>query len=414
VVFLAVAAGVLWSVWRGQLRLRPPPRDWRLLGLLALWVYFFFTTQTAMAAWAAVPRFLEVTKVLLPLVLTLLLVDDRRKLDYLLITIAFAIALATIKGGYWAVMTGFGDRVYGPPGSAFYGNNHFAVLVVMNIPLLMLWLRRTAHRQLRYLIMAAIALSVAAALSSWSRGALIALVTTIVLLLWHSRRRYLAAALVAGAVGLTFATLPEQWFERMETISSHEQDKSAQIRLDVWERGFRYARVRPFTGAGFEGWQHVADGTDWHSIYVEMMAEHGLVAFALWLTLLISTLINLSQLSRRSARSPQLSWIHDHSAMLRASLVAYAVGGVFIGITYWELPYHLVVIAVLLSRFAQSESPLTRPHRPPLEESKTGSERGSSQQLGSRGSPSVLSRLGASRGHRSSVARALVRGNGCQ
>ena len=67
----------------------------------------------------------------------------------LIATIAASFALVTIKGGYWAVMTGFADRVYGPPNSQYYDNNLFAIAVIMNIPLLVLWLRETRTKPMR-------------------------------------------------------------------------------------------------------------------------------------------------------------------------------------------------------------------------------------------------------------------------
>jgi hypothetical protein len=39
--------------------------------------------------------------------------------------------------------------------------------------------------------------------------------------------------------------------------------------------------------------------------------------------------------------------------MLRASLAAYLVGAVTLGITYWELLYLLIGAAILLGRLAQ-------------------------------------------------------------
>jgi len=53
-------------------------------------------------------RFGEVTKIFFSLGLTLLVIDARQKLFFLIVTIAMSFALVTIKGIYWAVMTGAG------------------------------------------------------------------------------------------------------------------------------------------------------------------------------------------------------------------------------------------------------------------------------------------------------------------
>ena len=348
VLFIAVlAALVISKQWRA------PPLDWRLFGLVALWAYFLFTTYHAKVEWAAWPRFAEITKIFLSLGLTLLLIDTRQKLFFLIVTIAVSFALVTIKGGYWAVMTGFADRVYGPPNSQYYDNNLFAIAVIMNIPLLVLWLRETRNNALRYALMAVIGLSGAAALSSWSRGALITLVVTTLVLLWHSKRKYVMGSLLIAGVALTVVSFPETWLARMHDVVAYEQDASAQSRLDVWRVGIKNALVFPMTGVGLDGWHYAVVTMDWHNSYIEMMAEHGFIAFGLWCLLLFGTIISLMRLARAAARSPDLAWVRNYSQMLGASLLAYATGSMFLGLSYWDILYHIIVISVLLSEMAR-------------------------------------------------------------
>jgi probable O-glycosylation ligase (exosortase A-associated) len=349
-LFIAVLAALVIS---RQWRL--PPRDWRVFVLIALWMYFLFTTYEAKVEWAAWPRFAEVTKIFLSLGLTLLLIDTRQKLFFLIVTIAVSFALVTIKGGYWAVMTRFADRVYGPPQSQYYDNNAFAIAVVMTIPLLVLWLRETRNAALRYALMAVIGLSAAAALSSWSRGALVALVVTGAVLLWHSKRKYLTVPLLVAGVALAFVTLPEAWFARVQSGIAYQQDASAQSRLDVWQVGINHALVFPLTGLGFDGWHYAVVSMDFHNSYVKMMAEHGFIAFGLWCLLLFGTIVSLMRLARTAESSPDLAWVRNYSQMLVASLIAYAVGSMFLGLSNWDILYHLVVIAVLLSEIARKE-----------------------------------------------------------
>ena len=48
------------------------------------------------------------------------------------------------------------------------------------------------------------------------------------------------------------------------------------------------------------------------------------------------------------------AWVGNYSQMLTASLVAYATGSMFLGLSYWDILYHLIVIAVLLSALART------------------------------------------------------------
>ena len=359
-LFIAVlAALVISKQWR------PLPLDWRVFGLISLWAYFLFTTYHAKVEWAAWPRFGEITKIFLALGLTLLLIDTRQKLFFLIVIIATSFALVTIKGGYWAVMTGFADRVYGPPDSQYYDNNLFAVAVIMNIPLLVLWLRETRKNALRYALMAVIGLSAAAALSSWSRGALVTLVVTTAVLLWHSKRKYVMVPLLIAGVALALVSLPETWFQRMHDAVAYQQDASAQGRLDVWRVGIKHALVFPFTGVGLDGWHYAVVTMDWHNSYVEMMAEHGFIAFGLWCLLIFGTIISLMRLARIGARSLELAWVRNYSQMLGASLIAYATGSMFLGLSYWDILYHIVVIAILLSEITRKAGVEARLHGSP-------------------------------------------------
>jgi putative inorganic carbon (HCO3(-)) transporter len=349
ILFLVVAAASLTTKDR-----QPIPKDWRIRAFFTLWIYFFFTTLTAKVPYAAWPKLWEVSKIYLPFIFTFWLINTREKLRYLIITIAGSIGLIAVKGGIWAIGSGFSYRVYGPEGTQFYENNAFAMATNMVIPLIILWARTTENRLLKKVLIAAVPICVASSLSSWSRGGLLGLGATMLFLVWNSRRKYLAIPVVAIGIVLALHALPEGWFARMGTMETYQQDASAMGRIEAWRDGIAWAFTHPFTGAGFEGWRYVTM-RDWHSAYVEIMAEHGLVAFALWFSLLFGTLIDLTRLPRLTRHLPDMAWVKDYCLMLRASLVAYATGALFLGLSYWDIFYHIVFIAVLVKKFALEE-----------------------------------------------------------
>ena len=94
---------------------------------------------------------------------------------------------------------GFNYRIYGPPSTQFEENNAFAVAVLINIPLLVLWYRETPNKWIKRGLMAAIPLHYVCAISSWSRGALLAMSAMTFVLIWNSKRRYLAIPLVIAS-----------------------------------------------------------------------------------------------------------------------------------------------------------------------------------------------------------------------
>ena len=349
ILFLVVAFMTLFTRDR-----QPLPKDWRIPAFFFLWVYFIFTTTQAYYPELAWEKLLFVSKIFLPFIFTLILINTRKKLYYLIITIAASISIVAVKGGIFAVLSGFSYRVYGPPATQFYENNAFAIAVLIAIPLLVLWYRETTNKIIKTGIMVAIPLSYASALSSWSRGALLTMGVVTILLLWHSKRKYLVLPVILIGGFLAIQNLPEDWFGRMGTIETYQEDSSAMERIETWKDGWYHTLEHPFTGAGFEGWRWVTQ-RDWHNSSIEMMSEHGFIAFGIWISMILGTLISLTRLPRQARGIPGLEWVSNYSYMLRTSLIAYLVGTSFLGLSYWDLLYHLIFISVLVKQFALRE-----------------------------------------------------------
>ncbi len=148
--------------------------------------------------------------------------------------------------------------------------------------------------------------------------------------------------------------MPDEWFGRMHTLETYEEDASAMSRIEAWTDGWNYALSHPFTGAGFDGWIHVTM-RDWHSSYIEMLAEHGFIAFGLWLSMIIGSVVNLTRLKGKAKQINGMEWVVHYSSMIRASIICYMIGTAFLGLSYWDLIYHLIFISVLIKQFAMQE-----------------------------------------------------------
>lgn len=350
VLFLAVVAAFVFSGMKRQ----PLPKDWRIPTFFSLWFYFLITTLDSTNPPFAWQKLIDTSKVYLPLLLALWLIDSREKLFWLIATIAGSVGAVAVKGGLFAIATGFSYRVWGPTGTQFGGNNEFALATLIIVPLLILLMREVSDQRAKYAFMAVIPLCLASAVSSHSRGAFLTLGVILLMMLWHSRRKWLIVPVMFLGVYVLLQNLPDHWFERMATIQTYEEDQSAMGRIETWTWGIRYALANPLTGAGFDGWRLVSV-RDWHSAYVEALAEHGFPGFLLWLSLLYGSIFSLTNLGHKVRHIPELAWVRNYSYMLRMSLIAYAVGSLFLGLTYWSLFYHIVFIAVLTRKFALEE-----------------------------------------------------------
>jgi probable O-glycosylation ligase (exosortase A-associated) len=140
----------------------------------------------------------------------------------------------------------------------------------------------------------------------------------------------------------------------MGTIKTYEEDASALGRINAWWMAFHMAQAR-FFGGGFESFiapsfaMYAPEPNrvhDAHSIYFEVLGEHGFVGLALLLSLLLLTWLKCSAMRRIVRRTKQNLWAADLAQMLQVSLIAYMVGGAFLGLAYFDYFYHLIALAV--------------------------------------------------------------------
>jgi probable O-glycosylation ligase (exosortase A-associated) len=86
---------------------------------------------------------------------------------------------------------------------------------------------------------------------------------------------------------------------------------------------------------------------DVHSIYFEQLGEHGFPGLAIFLSLGLMTWVRCNQIMRVCKRDPERKWAADLAAMVQVSLVGYATAGAFLGLSYFDLFYHLIAMTVI-------------------------------------------------------------------
>ncbi len=359
---VAICTLVSVLVNSGKIYRFPIDRVTAVLILFVLWLgvspLFSFHPDQELALW------LRPIKIQFMVLLGLLLLGLRDHLHKLVWVLALSVGYFGIKGGLFTIVTGGQHRVWGPEGSFIYDNNTLALAIIMAVPLFR-YLQLHAHnRWLQRSCMAAMILCVAAALGSQSRGALLALVAMSAFLWSKSRQKALIAVMVIAAIPLVLMAMPESWLDRMATIKSYDQDASALGRINAWWMAWNLAVDRFPIGGGFAVYEpdvflryapdplaiHAA-----HSIYFQILGEHGFLGLALFLLVFCLSWLNGSWVVRNTKGRPELVWAYDLAAMCQVSLVGYAVGGAFLSLTYFDLPYYLVAILIVLRRLVQAE-----------------------------------------------------------
>jgi probable O-glycosylation ligase (exosortase A-associated) len=199
---------------------------------------------------------------------------------------------------------------------------------------------------------------------SQSRGALLGLAAMGTFLWLKSRNKLFTALLGAVAVWLVVSVMPQQWYDRMATIRNYETDQSAVGRINAWKMAFNMAKNRPL-GGGFDSFHDYTfelyapdpgNVHDSHSIYFEVLGEHGFVGLGLFLMLALMTWRTAAWVISRAHRDRERRWVADLAAMIQVSLVGYASAGAFLGLAYFDYYYTLIALVVLCKTVLVSDA----------------------------------------------------------
>lgn len=323
--------------------------------MLVFLAWMLFTTFFAVYPSLAWPHLEKVAKIFLMVYVTLMLMQSKERINLLVWVMAFSLAFYGIKGGIFTILKGGVYRVQGPPGSFIGGNNEMGLALVMTIPLLR-YLQLTATKPgVRLFLAVSMGLCALAAVGSQSRGALLGIVSMGAFLWLKSRQKFAIALLAVVAALLIITVMPEQWFARMDTIDQYQQDASAMGRINAWHMALNLAEAKPL-GGGFDTFQpgifriYAPDPDnvhDSHSIYFEVLGEHGFVGLALFLMLGLMTWFSASRVIRGARSDPARRWAADLCAMVQVSLIGFASAGAFLGLAYFDLYYNLISVVVL-------------------------------------------------------------------
>lgn len=363
----ATLLGFFFSRDRKQL-----PRTLSVFFMLAFSVDIVISTLVAYDPALSWGKLDWVGKGLLMTFVTMCLFQDRARLRYLYLVPAVSLGFHGLKGGLWVLRTGGGSLLWGPDFSFFADNNTFGLALCMSLPLVLYLAREEPRPWLKRGLKGVFGLTVLAIPFTYSRGAFLGLVVILVVLVWRSpwRLRFTLAIVLAAFILTPLA--PDRLKARIESImeqdSAGTRDASATGRLEAWETAWRIAITHPFFGDGFRvlwndavwdrfygsGYLAVRDA---HSLYFEVLAEHGLLGFAIYLGILVSTLSSLRHIRRRWRGHPEHGYLSHYAEMTQLSLYPYLVAGAFLGVAYFDLYFLLVgTSAVLHTLSLQAEA----------------------------------------------------------
>lgn len=334
-----------------------------LLVPLAIYVVWFsLTTAMSQSFELSIEKYSNSLKAVLLALLVPVVTYSRFRMTAVVLSIAGSLGYFGLKGGLFTLATGGQFQVLGAPGTFLGDRNDLALALAMTIPL---WRFVQLHpvrmgfispKLMSLFAIFMMVMTAVAVVGSQSRGGFLTLGALSLWLILLSRRRILLL-LTVGALGAAILNfMPDTWHNRMETIESYDQDASARSRMQMWRYGIELADDYPL-GIGFRAFRMRNVAADYlpegirmrasHSIYFEVLGEHGYIGLFLYLFMNAATYFTCSEV-KRQAKQLRMTWAYDLATMVQIMLVSFAVGGALLEVASFDLAYQMIGIAMAL------------------------------------------------------------------
>lgn len=356
---------------------KDPPRFGLSLILLSLWAIWVTLTTT----WSVVPgpawvKWDWAFKVICFSIFVPFIIRSRVQIEAMLLTIVFAMSGITIAFGAKSILTGGGyghDLGLAEGNSGLTEGSGLALTASAIVPLLIFFARHSRilprHPLVTVMVYSLIVAAIATAVGTHARTGLVALVVLGALLWLTSRRKVVLGVAIMALVSVGSLLTTDRWLDRMTTIQGYQQDHSAMSRIAVWSWTLEFVSENPF-GGGFgsyrinqfvipapemPGGQLEIRARAFHSIYFEVLGEHGYVGAAIYGLIIVAMFANFRRVATAKDESPEALWSAGLSRALTISALVYLAGGAFIGIAFQPFLYYLVAASISMRELVHRE-----------------------------------------------------------
>ena len=354
---IAVLTCISWVFSRTEKKQLPITPLVILTLMFSVWITFtsWFALAPGEDVWV---KWETVQKILFMCLVGYALTTTRERLNQLIWAVVLTIGLWGVNGAIWSILHG-GGGIHGPDGGMLADNNDFGLGLILILPLLFIQWHLATNRHLRRGLMVMGFLVTLAVFFTYSRGALVGVCAMGAVFWFRSRAKFTTGLLIAALAVSIYSFAPDEWFKRMGSIETFQEDGSAMSRINLWRVSLRIAELHPVTGGGFRVtfWPTITNnmlrGTDLnrlekpraaHSIYFDVLSEHGWVGLSLFLVIFGYSWMNCRWLIRNSRDGPDLAWANLLGRMGQAVLVGYATAGAFASQAYLDEYWCIIFI----------------------------------------------------------------------
>lgn len=317
-----------------------------VLALLAFWIWTLMTVWFADMP-APAFRYADVlTKIVLPFVVGITLIDSIRKLMQLAWCIALSEAYVALEMNlsYFAGLNRAYNSVFD-----FLDNNGLAVTMVCGATFALFLGLESRRWWGKAIAVAGALLMIHTVMFSFSRGGMLGLLVSAIVAfsIIPKRPRYVLLFAAAIAVSTQLAG-PEVRSRLASAFSSREEmDESSDMRLRLWRLCLESGIKEPL-GLGpdqfrYTTYQHGFDyGRGAHTTWLQILAEQGVpgfIALGLFYGLCWKRLLPL--LDNSISVPPELQAV---ARIVVAGLPGFAVSAQFVSLPLVEIPYYMVLV----------------------------------------------------------------------
>ncbi|MES2254012.1 MAG: putative O-glycosylation ligase, exosortase A system-associated [Pseudomonadota bacterium] len=363
--YIAVFTAIAW-IFSKERKTAPMNLVTAMVVLFGIWISI--TTLNAIHREFSYQYWDRTMKTLVLALAVMAIANTKARVQAVVWVTVLSLAFFGVKGGGFVLLTGGSHHVFGPEETMIADNNSLGLALVMILPLIN-YLRETSQKAwVRLCLMGAMGLTIVAVIGTYSRGALSAMAVMAVFYAIKSRAGFIPLVL-GGLVILALPSLvPASWFERMSTINSYNADSSFAGRISAWRTSFNVAEER-ITGGGFSSINlndvvrnyHSVGSLDTglaaHSIYFQVLGDHGFIGLILFLMLLAAAWYNSAATLSFIRDKPELNWAAKLARMMQVSIVGYVIGGALLSMAYYD--GFLIILALTGALLLTVKKPLT-------------------------------------------------------
>lgn len=237
------------------------------------------------------------------------------------------------------------------------GSNQIASAFIWGLPIAYFKMLSESGRK-RLLCLACLILLLIGVIYTESRQAFLALVfyTGVIFITVKGRRKGLVLGLMLMLGVAVLPLIPDEYWERMETISAYKSDASSSGRLETWAIALDVFYDYPLLGVGADNFyliahryarigQHIRVT---HNTFMQILSEEGVVGISLFVSLIAYTLISLWKIGRRSSESSPSDPISYYAMAMFMSLAGVLICSMFQNKADHEFLYWPAAVAAAL------------------------------------------------------------------